>query len=98
MNVFDFILSLLQVNYLNGHYFLSPIVNAFEHLSKRAFPYPLQLGEQLLRISFKVLREGEKQGCGKDSRATFKSQVKKDRAIKRLSIGFYFKIVAHVWV
>lgn len=59
LNVFYFILCFFQVNNLNGHYFLSPFVDAFKHFTKGALPYPLQFSKKLLRISTEILRERE---------------------------------------
>lgn len=50
LNVFDFVLCFLKVDYFNSHDFLSPIVNAFEHFSKGTFPNLFQLGEQFLWV------------------------------------------------
>lgn len=66
LNVFDLVLRFLQVYDLDGHHFLGAIVDAFEHLAKRTLANALQLGEQLLRVSFGILavdgRGGTKQG------------------------------------
>lgn len=52
LNVLYLIFCLFQVNDFYGDHFLSPIVNAFEHLTKRALPDFLQFGEKLLWIRF----------------------------------------------
>lgn len=59
LDVLDLVLRLLQVDDLDGHHLLGAIVDAFEHLSKRALANALQLGEQLLWICFGILG-GEK--------------------------------------
>lgn len=55
LNVFYVVFCFFQINNLNGHNFLSPFVDAFKNFTKRAFPYPFQLGEKLLRISSEIL-------------------------------------------
>lgn len=62
LNVFYVILRFFQVNNFNGHNFLSPTVDAFKNFTKRAFPYPLQLGKKLLWISSEILCDREKDG------------------------------------
>ena len=52
LNVLDLIFCLLQVNDFYGDHFLSPIVNAFEHLAERALSDFLQFGKKLFWISF----------------------------------------------
>lgn len=61
LNVLYFIFSFFQINDLYGNHFLSPIVNAFEHLTERALSNFLQLGKKLLWIRFEVLRKGRKE-------------------------------------
>lgn len=62
LNVFDLVLGLLQVYNLDGHDLLGAIIDAFEHLAKRTLANPLQLGEQLLRIRFDILRWRREEG------------------------------------
>lgn len=75
LNIFNLVLSFLQVNDLDGHHFLSPIVNAFEDLAERTLANALQLGEELLWIHSDILlrmdkywymqsRAGQCVGCG----------------------------------
>lgn len=52
LNILDLIFCLLQVNDFYGDYFLSPIVNAFEHLAEGALPDFLQFGKKLFWICF----------------------------------------------
>lgn len=58
LDVFYLILRLLQVDDLDGHHLLRAIIDAFEDLAERALADALQLGEQLLRVSFGILVEG----------------------------------------
>ena len=55
LNVLYLIFSLFQINDFYGDHFLSPIVNALEHLAKRALPDFLQFGKKLFWICFQVL-------------------------------------------
>lgn len=59
LNVFYLILRLLQVDDLDSHHFLRAIIDAFKDLAERTLADALQLGEQLLRVSFGVLRRVE---------------------------------------
>ena len=52
LNVLDLIFCLLQVNDFYGDHFLSPIVNAIEHLAEGALPDFLQFGKKLFWICF----------------------------------------------
>lgn len=61
LNVLYLIFSFFQINDLYGNHFLSPIVNAFEHLTERALSNFLQLGKKLLWIRFEVLRKRRKE-------------------------------------
>lgn len=62
LDVLDLILSLLQVNDLDGHHLLGAVVNPFVHLPKGPFADALQLGEQLLRIHPGVLKHKAEMG------------------------------------
>lgn len=55
LDVFDLVLRLLQVYYLDGNHLLCAIIDALEHLAERALADPLQLGEQLLRVGSGIL-------------------------------------------
>lgn len=57
LNVLYFIFSFFQINDFYGNHFLSPIVNAFEHFTKRALSNFLQLGKKLFWVCFQVLQE-----------------------------------------
>lgn len=84
LNVFYVILCFFQINNLNGHNFLSPIVDAFKNFTERAFPYPLQLGEKLLRISSEILCDRQMDGERENS-LYFKSRG----ATRKLSNQFW---------
>lgn len=62
LNVLYLVLGFFQINDFYGNHFLSPIVNAFEHLAKRALPNFLQLGKKLFWVCFQVLRGKRKGG------------------------------------
>lgn len=89
LDVFDLVFRFLQVYYLDGHHFLGAIVDAFEHLAERTFANALQLGEQLLWVSFGILPVmggGTKQG--RKEEAGFKINKERERNIwKELNVG-----------
>lgn len=60
LNVLYLIFSFFQINDFYGNHFLSPIVNAFEHLAKRALSNFLQFCKKLFWICFQVLQERKK--------------------------------------
>ena len=60
LNVFYLVFRFLQVDGLDGNHLLGAIVDAFEDLSKGAFAYPVQLGEQLLWVGREVLIGGDR--------------------------------------
>lgn len=62
LNVLYLVLGFFQINDFYGNHFLSPIVNAFEHLAKRALSNFFQLGKKLFRVCFQVLRGKRKGG------------------------------------
>lgn len=55
LNVFDFILCLLQIYNFNRHHLLCAVVDAFVNLSKGTLPNPLLLGEVLLGVQPGIL-------------------------------------------
>lgn len=52
LNVLYLVFSFFQINDFYGNHFLSPIVNAFEHLAKRALSDFLQFCKKLFWICF----------------------------------------------
>lgn len=91
LNVFDLILCLLQIYDLDGHHFLCAIIDAFEHLTEWTFANALQLGEQLLWVSFGILDVVEKwtkQGRKGNANLTkIKEQKQKRNVWTELSVG-----------
>lgn len=59
LNVFYFILRLLQVYDFNGHHLFGAIIDAFIDLSKGTLSNPLLLGEVFLRVQSAILFEGQ---------------------------------------
>lgn len=57
LDVLNFILRLLQIDYLDGNHLLGAVVDPFVHFTKRPFADALQLGEQLLGIHPGVLEQ-----------------------------------------
>lgn len=55
LNVLYLIFSFFQINDFYGNHFLSPKVNAFEHLTERALSNFLQFCKKLFWIRFQVL-------------------------------------------
>lgn len=62
LDVLYVILRLLQINYFNGHNLLSPFINAFKNFPERAFSYFVQLGKELLWVSFEILCKRDENG------------------------------------
>ena len=56
LNIFYFIFSFLQVNYLDCYHLLCSLVNTFVYLTKRTFSYLLLLCKYFLWINFSLIK------------------------------------------
>ncbi len=50
LDVFDFIISLLQINNLNGHHIFRAVVKAFEYFTEAALADFVKFSEELLGV------------------------------------------------
>ena len=62
LDVFNFIFGFFEIDNLDGHHLLGPVVDPFEHFAEGSLADPLLFGEDQLRIHFLLTKQQQTDG------------------------------------